>query len=157
MDKVEKLILGISLGTLLVFIFSIVYLSKGLGVEVPKCVPQEQPFKEGELVKLDEENYTLKYVARMWSFDPGTVRVPAGSKVDIYLSAADVVHGVWITHKNVNLMAVPGAVNNTTVTFEEPGEYDIICHEYCGTGHQNMRGKIIVEETSENKLTDASQ
>lgn len=157
MDKVEKWILGISLATLMVFIFSIVYLSRGLGVEVPECVPAEQPFEEGELVELQDNTYQLKCVARMWSFDPGTVRVPEGSEVDIYLSAADVVHGFWITHKNVNLMAVPGAVNNTTVKFEEPGEYDIICHEYCGSGHQNMRGKIIVEDTDENQLTHASQ
>lgn len=157
MNTVEKSILGISLVTLLVFIFSILYLSKGLGVEVPECIPAEQPFEEGELVKLDDETYTLKCVAKMWNFDPNTVTVPAGSEVDIYLSAADVVHGFWITHKNVNLMAVPGAVNKTTVEFEKPGEYDIICHEYCGTGHQNMRGKIIVEANEEKELTDASQ
>ncbi len=150
MDKIEKTILGISLSTLLVFIFSIIYLSKGMGVEVPECIPAQQPFEKGELVKLDEETYQLKCVAKMWSFDPNTVRVPAGSEVDIYLSAADVVHGLWITNKNVNLMAVPGAVNNTTVTFDKPGTYDIICHEYCGAGHQKMRGEIIVEEPSEN-------
>ncbi len=157
MNNVEKTILGISLATLLVFIFSILYLSKGIGVEVPECIPAEQPFEEGELVKLDDKTYTLKCVAKMWSFNPSTVEVPAGSEVDIYLSAADVVHGFWITHKNVNLMAVPGAVNKTTVKFEEAGEYDIICHEYCGTGHEKMRGKIIVKANNENQLTDASQ
>lgn len=156
MDRAEKLILGISLGTLLIFIFSIMYLSKGKGVEVPECIPAQQPFDQGELVELDEDTYQLKCVAKMWSFDPGTVRVPAGSEVDIYLSAADVVHGFWITHKNVNLMAVPGAVNNTTVEFDEPGTYDIICHEYCGSGHQQMRGKIIVEEPSDQPSKDVA-
>lgn len=126
-------------------------------MEVPECIPAEQPFEEGELVKLDDKTYQLKCVARMWSFNPETVTVPEGSEVDIYLSAADVVHGMWITHKNVNLMAVPGAVNKTTVKFNKPGEYDLICHEYCGSGHQNMRGKIIVEDKDENQLTDASQ
>lgn len=149
MDKTEKLILGISISTLLIFIFSIMYLAKGKGVEVPECIPSQQPFDQGELVKLDEDTYQLKCVAKMWSFDPETVRVPAGSEVDIYLSSADVVHGFWITHKNVNLMAVPGAVNKITVKFEKPGSYDIICHEYCGAGHQKMRGQIIVEKPSE--------
>ncbi|WP_281004375.1 hypothetical protein [Marinithermus hydrothermalis] len=30
--------------------------------------------------------------------------------------------------------------------FDRPGVYRIICTEYCGIGHQNMLGKIIVEE-----------
>ena len=157
MDKTEKTILGISLVTLLIFIFSIIYLSKGLGVEVPECIPAEQPFDEGGVDTLSKHDYTLKYVARMWTFDPETVRIPEGSKVEIYLAAADVVHGLWVSEKNINLMAVPGAVNKTSVTFNEPGVYDVICHEYCGTGHQNMMGKIIVEETQEKQLTHASQ
>ncbi len=157
MDKIEKTILGISLVTLLVFIFSILYLSKGLGVEVPECKPAEQPFKKGDLVKLDDNTYQLKCLAQMWSFEPGTTRIPEGSEVDIYLASADVVHGFWIPEKNVNLMAVPGAVNFTTITFEEAGVYDIICHEYCGQGHNKMMGKIIVEETDEKPLTHASQ
>ena len=33
-----------------------------------------------------------------------------------------------------------------THRFEEPGEYDFVCHEYCGVGHHTMAGKLIVEE-----------
>jgi len=83
-------------------------------------------------------------VARMWAFDPPEVRVPPGAEVDLYLSALDVTHGVYIEKTNVNLMAVPGAVNAARVRFDKEGEYSVICHEYCGVAHQNMMGKIIV-------------
>jgi cytochrome c oxidase subunit 2 len=36
-------------------------------------------------------------------------------------------------------------VTRVVYTFDEPGEHLIICHEYCGIGHHNMWGKVIVE------------
>ena len=41
-------------------------------------------------------------------------------------------------------MAVPGGVSKTSITFEEAGVYKILCHEYCGAGHQFMMGKITI-------------
>ena len=32
-----------------------------------------------------------------------------------------------------------------TTTFETPGEYLVVCNEYCGLGHHLMQGKVIVE------------
>jgi len=44
----------------------------------------------------------------------------------------------------VNMMAVYGGVNKTTVKFDKPGVYPIVCHEYCGSGHQHMKADVIV-------------
>lgn len=55
------------------------------------------------------------------------------------------MHGYHIDKTLVNLMAIPGAITYSRVKFDRPGEYQIICHEYCGLGHQNMAGKVIVE------------
>ena len=81
----------------------------------------------------------------MWQFEPAEINVTTGSEVDFYLTSKDVVHGFNIAPKNVNMMAVYGAINKTTVKFNEPGVYDIVCHEYCGVGHQNMRAQVIVK------------
>jgi cytochrome c oxidase subunit 2 len=51
---------------------------------------------------------------------------------------------MYIEHTGVNLMAVPGAVNAARVRFDDEGEYSVICHEYCGLGHQNMMGKFVI-------------
>lgn len=147
MVKTEKFVLILSIVVMVIFIFAIIFASKGLEIDVPECLPpQEEPFEEGKVVKLDENTYQLFFIAQMWRFDPSTVEIPAGSEVDIYLSSKDVVHGFHIMEKDVNLMAVHGSINYTTARFEEPGVYNIVCHEYCGAGHQNMRGKIVVKE-----------
>jgi cytochrome c oxidase subunit 2 len=42
-------------------------------------------------------------------------------------------------------MIVPGQITKVTATFRKPGEYLIVCHEFCGGGHQAMFGKVIVK------------
>jgi cytochrome c oxidase subunit 2 len=82
----------------------------------------------------------------MWAFQPGTVTLPVGSTVDLYVTSQDIIHGFKVERKNVNLMAVPGAINYIQVTFNEPGEYFFACHEFCGAAHHTMAGRFIIEE-----------
>jgi cytochrome c oxidase subunit 2 len=114
------------------------------GIGLPTCITDVQPFDKGNVLVQSPTWYEIHYVARMWSFDPPDVTIPAGARADIYLSTADVTHGFQILGTNVNLMAVPGTVNYARVKFDQPGEYYIVCHEYCGTGHQNMTTTIRV-------------
>jgi cytochrome c oxidase subunit 2 len=145
MERYERQIIGIALTLLLFFFALILYAAKGLGAEVPTCLPEAQPFEKGELIQLGDKRYQLNMVARMWNFDPVEIRIPAGSTVDIYVTSRDVVHGFHIERTLVNLMAIPGVVSYRRVQFDQPGEYQIICHEYCGVAHHNMAGKLIVE------------
>ena len=146
MDRLEKTALVISGLLMGVFFVALVYSARGLGISVPTCVTDMAPFSKGQVIDKGNGRYEVQMVARMWAFDPPEVRLPPGAEVDLYLSALDVTHGVYIEHTNVNLMAVPGAVNAARVRFDKAGEYRVICHEYCGVAHQNMQGKIIVAE-----------
>jgi len=69
--------------------------------------------------------------------------------VTFRITSRDVIHGFEITGKNANVMLIPGQISLVKVKFDEPGEHYIICHEYCGIGHQNMFAKIIVEPASQ--------
>jgi cytochrome c oxidase subunit 2 len=145
MDRFEKRSLALALALILIFFGLVLYASRGLGIEVPTCLPQATLFDKGELVQLGEGRYQLNLVARMWTFEPAQIEIPRGATVDLYLTSADVVHGLHITHTNANLMAIPGAVGYTRLRLDKPGEYKIVCHEYCGTGHQTMAGYIVVK------------
>jgi cytochrome c oxidase subunit 2 len=74
--------------------------------------------------------------------------IPAGSTVDIYLSAADVTHGLILLGTNLNLMAVPGVVNYARVKFDKPRVYQLLCHEFCGTGHDQMAAELHVVDAA---------
>lgn len=116
------------------------------GVGVPDCVVDVQAFRQGQVIEKAPKRYEIRYVARMWKFDPPEITLPPGSTADIYLSTPDVVHGVQIVGTNFNLMAVPGAVNYARVKFDKEGDYLVVCNEYCGTSHHNMAGVIHVSE-----------
>ncbi len=144
MDRSEQVAL-VGAGLLMaVFLAALVYAATRLHISVPTCVTDVAPFSEGQIIDKGNQHYEVHMVARMWAFDPPEIRLPPGADVDIYLSAADVVHGMYIEHTNVNLMAVPGSVNAARVRFDQEGEYPVICHEYCGAGHHFMMGKFVI-------------
>jgi len=145
MDKSEKKILMISAAVLMTFIFSILY-ARGKYNDLPECVPYDKAYLEPKVTQVDDKLYQVFAVAQMWQFQPEEVYIPLGSEVDFFLTSKDVVHGFNIADKNVNLTATYGNINKTTVKFDKPGIYYITCHEYCGVGHQAMRGRIIVND-----------
>ncbi|MGZ3844349.1 MAG: c-type cytochrome, partial [Bdellovibrio sp.] len=123
---------------LLLIALAVIY----LGINVPTCQPNEKLYTQGFIRSIDPKYIEVHYLARMWQFEPKKLIVPVGTKVDFFLSSVDVIHGFHINHTNVNLMAVPGVINKATHIFAQPGIYHIVCHEYCGMGHQNMTATI---------------
>ena len=81
-----------------------------------------------------------------WALDRDTVQ--AGQLVEFALTSNDVNHGFAI-YKDKHTMvaqsqAMPGYTNRLQVRFAEPGEYEVLCLEYCGIAHHNMRAVIKV-------------
>jgi len=144
MDRAERLALVASAFVMAGFFVAMVYAATGLGIGVPTCVTDVAPFSEGKIIDKGGNHYEVHVVAKMWSFDPAEINLPPGADVDLYLSAKDVMHGLYIERTDVNLMAIPGSVNAARVTFRQPGTYAMVCHEYCGTGHQNMAGRFVI-------------
>lgn len=110
----------------------------------PAKVASTPPFDRPGLHKTGATTYEAYYVAQVFSFSPAAVTIPQGSTVTFYVTSPDVVHGFFIAHTDVNMMVIPGWVNVQTHTFRRRGTYLLLCHEYCGVGHQNMFAKIEV-------------
>jgi cytochrome c oxidase subunit II len=144
MDRSEKIVIILSAVVLSLFVFSILYAKNKLKSDLPECVPFDKAYTQPKITQLDDKTYQVFAVAKMWQFEPAQIYIPVGSQVDFFLTSNDVVHGFHIENKNVNMMAVYGNINKTTVKFDKPGVYKIICHEYCGVGHQNMQAEVIV-------------
>ena len=47
-------------------------------------------------------------------------------------------------HMVAQAQAMPGYVNKLQVRFTEPGDYEVLCLEYCGLAHHGMRAVIKV-------------
>lgn len=140
----EKKIIAASLAFAAASIGLIGYAAFALGIQVPDCVTDVAPFAEGEVLRHAADRYEVHLVAKMWAFEPPTIRIPVGATVDFFVTSPDVTHGLHIEGTNVNLMAVPGAVNRAQARFGRAGLYRFACHEYCGAGHQDMYGQVEV-------------
>jgi len=111
----------------------------------PKTIGQSGALAQPGVVQIGPGQYEVRMTAQIWSFAPNEIHVPVGSTVHFWATSKDVVHGFLIPKHVVNVMLLPGQVSHTQVRFDEPGEYPIICHEYCGIAHHTMAGKVIVE------------
>jgi cytochrome c oxidase subunit 2 len=148
-DKVsplEKQVIAIALLTSAAHLALIAYAAVKLGIGVPTCVTSVKPFDHGQLIKHAPNRYEVHVVAKMWAFEPTVVRIPTGSTVEFFVTSKDVNHGFHVRGTNVNLMAVPNLVNAYQTTFSRAGKYPITCHEYCGSGHQDMHAIIEVTD-----------
>ncbi|HQU57081.1 MAG: cytochrome c oxidase subunit II [Chitinophagaceae bacterium] len=143
-DKIEKRVIITAMCMMGLFVFSLLYAKTKYKSNVPECLPYDKAYTNPKINQIDDKTYQVFSVASMWKFEPAEIYIPVGSEVDFYLTSKDVVHGFNIAEKDVNMMAVSGAINKTTVKFEKPGVYNIVCHEYCGVGHQNMHAQVIV-------------
>lgn len=156
-DKSERNVFFITSTLIALFVFSLLYAKDKYKSDVPECIPFDKAYTEPKVNQVDENTYQVFVVASMWQFEPAQIYIPVGSEVDFYLSSKDVVHGFNIAEKNVNMMAVYGNINKTTVKFTKPGVYKITCHEFCGVGHQNMQAEVIVNFPKSNQLTNANK
>lgn len=152
-DPYEKTWIAISIAVLAIFAIAVTVAGFALGIQVPysdlkvdpRTVASEGPFAQPGLRELAPGKYEAYILAQTWSFVPNEITVKAGSRVTFYVTSKDLQHGFKISDTNVNMQILPGRVSTLTVTFENPGEYKFICHEYCGAAHAVMFGKVIVE------------
>ena len=149
----ERAFLVVGAVMLVAFGGALTYASVALGIHLPDDVqrldPTEvrntPPFDETGVRQLAPDRYEVVMLASAWSFQPSEIRVPAGAEVTFLATATDVIHGVHVEDSRVNMMLIPGQVSRNSYTFEEPGEYLMVCHEFCGLNHHNMYGKVVVE------------
>jgi cytochrome c oxidase subunit 2 len=144
MNRFENYAIRFSIVLMMIFVFALIYAVDKRNSNLPECVPYSAAYTKPRLVQIDDKTFQAFYVAKMWSFEPARIEVPAGSDVDFYVTSNDVVHGFNIYDKNVNMMAVHGGIGKTTVHFKEPGTYKVTCHEYCGIAHQSMQAEVVV-------------
>ncbi len=83
-------------------------------------------------------------VAARYGFYPERIEVPSDTPVTFRMASADVLHGVHAPYTNMTSMIVPGYISEVTTTFPKPGEYTLMCNEYCGLGHDHMWSRLIV-------------
>ena len=87
----------------------------------------------------------FKITAKQFQFDPATIEVSKGDKVRLLVTSTDVPHGFSIAEYGINVRVNPGKTETVEFTADKQGTFTAFCSVFCGSGHSNMKGKLIVK------------
>lgn len=101
--------------------------------------------------------YEIRVTAQKWTwffkypngYVDDNLHVPVDRPVRLVLSSRDVIHSLFIPAFRVKMDAVPGRYTSTWFQALRPGQYDLVCAEYCGDEHSSMLAKVIVHRPGE--------
>ncbi|MDP3813688.1 c-type cytochrome [Pseudomonas sp.] len=85
------------------------------------------------------------------------VHLPLDQPVKVLLRSKDVLHNFYVPQIRSKMDMVPGMVSYFWFTPTKLGSYEVLCAEYCGLAHYNMRGHMLVEERAAFELWLSSQ
>lgn len=103
----------------------------------------------------------INVTAKKYEFDPATIHVKQGTKVQLKITATDHAHGMKIQEfpegektmkaglafSSGNDCAKAEEGQTTTVEFvaQTPGTYPFRCCVHCGWHHRAMKGELVVD------------
>ena len=88
----------------------------------------------------------VKLTAKKFDFTPGEITVKKGAPVALELTSSDRVHGFSLPEFKLTARIEPGKVSRVVFTPDKTGEFTFSCNIFCGSGHEDMAGKLIVTE-----------
>ena len=118
-----------------------------------QTTPSETPQTSAEAPTSDEDtsgvsvDSTVKefeVVGKRFEFEPSVITVNQGDRVILHLTSPDVGHGIGIPAFGVNVAMPAGKTVDAEFIADEKGEFPFICNVYCGSGHRDMKGMIVV-------------
>ena len=91
----------------------------------------------------------INVVAQRFTFEPSRIEVTEGERIKLVVTSGDGVHGVEVKKFKVN-KKVPRGGDPVTIEFVATvaGEFPIMCSQYCGEGHEDMKGMLVVAAKS---------
>lgn len=95
------------------------------------------------------EPRVIDITARRFAFEPSAVDATVGERLRLVVRSADGVHGLEIKKLKIK-KEIPRGGESVTIDFTATteGRFPIICSEYCGNGHDDMSGVLIVRSVA---------
>lgn len=79
----------------------------------------------------------------------GELHLPVATPVRVMITSKDIIHSFFIPAFRIKQDAVPGLHIPVGLQAEKTGHYDLMCAEFCGDEHYQMRGAVTIESPEE--------
>lgn len=88
----------------------------------------------------------IRVTAKNFEFSPSEIKVKKGEPLVLELTSLDRGHGFYLPDFNVEAKIKPGAVSRVSFTPGQTGKFNFTCDVFCGSGHEDMSGTLVVTE-----------
>jgi len=95
-------------------------------------------------VRCADDAKVIDISAKKYKFTPGVITLKKGVPVILHLTSVDRKHGFNDPGLNLRADVNKGQVTELKVTPQKTGTFPFYCDVFCGDGHEDMNGKIIV-------------
>ena len=103
-------------------------------------------FSTGTICAADQKEIVIKITAKKFEYSPNSIKIKKGIPVILELTSLDKLHGFNCPKLGVRTNIEPGKVSRVRILAQKAGVYEFHCDIFCGDGHEDMYGKIIVED-----------
>lgn len=93
-----------------------------------------------------QEERVIKIQAKRYAYTPNRIVLRKNEAVVLELTALDFTHGFSIPDWKIRADLLPGLAIRVRLKPESAGEFDFLCDNFCGSGHEEMSGKIVVAD-----------
>lgn len=111
-----------------------------------KTFTQRATSKEALKTLPPSDEQVIRLTAKNFDFSPSVVTVKKGTPVLIELTAKDRRHGFYLPDFGIKIEIAPGRISQARFTPDKVGTFPFACHVFCGEGHEEMTGTLIVKE-----------
>ncbi len=87
----------------------------------------------------------IRISAKKFEFNPAKVTAKLGQPVVLVLSSEDRIHGFKMPDFGLRTDIVPGQETRVALTPDKAGSFAFLCDVFCGDGHEDMEGILVVE------------
>jgi heme/copper-type cytochrome/quinol oxidase subunit 2 len=94
----------------------------------------------------DEPVRVIPVTARQFEFEPKEIHLKKGVPAILELTSLDRLHGFVSPGLSVRADVKPGEISRIRLTPMKAGQFEFHCDIFCGEGHTDMAGKIIVSD-----------
>jgi len=88
----------------------------------------------------------IHITAKKFDFTPDTITLKKGEPVVLVISSEDRKHGFNLRAFGVRTDVNPGGSARIRLTPDKTGKFTFSCDVFCGDGHEDMIGTIVVTE-----------
>jgi cytochrome c oxidase subunit 2 len=88
----------------------------------------------------------IHITAKKFEFSPDSITLKKGEPVVFEISSEDRKHGFNLRAFGIRSDVLPGKVSRVRFTPDKTGKFTFSCDVFCGEGHEEMTGTVVVTE-----------